>query len=138
MINSITKRDYSTLLTISKSEYDNQIARLRRLGLYTDSIQSTVDEAEVTILAGTKAFAIHGEPQCGKTEMMICLVGKLLDIGKTTIVVLVNDSIDLLNQNLDRFQSSSLRPTPLGMSEIIISAIDVSKADSIVFCKKKF
>lgn len=136
MINSITKRDYSTLLTISKSEYDNQIARLQRLGLYTDSIQLTVNEAEVTISAGTKAFAIHGEPQCGKTEMMICLVGKLLDIGKATIVVLVNDSIDLLNQNLDRFQSSSLRPTPLGMSEIIISAIDVSKADSIVFCKK--
>lgn len=121
---------------MSKSEYDNQMLRLRRLGLYTKSIEATVAEAEVSILGGAKSFAIHGEPQCGKTEMMVCLVGKLLDLGRTTIVVLVNDSVDLLNQNLDRFQSSNLSPTPMGMSEAIISAIDVSKATSIVFCKK--
>ena len=136
MLNPTPERDYSSLLRVSKSEYANQMARLRRLGLYTNSIEATVAEAEISIMSGAKSFAIHGEPQCGKTEMMICLVGKLLDMGNSTIVVLVNDSVDLLNQNLDRFQSSSLRPTPLGMSEIIISAIDVSKSSSIVFSKK--
>ncbi len=39
------------------------------------------------------SFVIYGEPQSGKTEMMICLTGKLVDEGYPCIVHLRNDSV---------------------------------------------
>lgn len=130
------QRNYASLFSQSESEYSKQISRLKKSGRYVESIQNTVFDAEKSIEAGGKSFVIYGEPQSGKTEMMICLVGKLLDLGKSMIVVLVNDSIDLLNQNLERFQTSGLTPTPVGMSDALISAIDFKKNAGIIFCKK--
>ena len=42
--------------------------------------------------------------------MMICLTAKLLDAGHGTIVHLMNDSVDLLIQNLDQFKLAGLAP----------------------------
>jgi len=43
---------------------------------------------------------IYGEPQSGKTEMMICLTARLIDIGANLVIHLLNDSVQLLEQNL--------------------------------------
>ena len=58
----------------SLSEYEKQIARLIGEGKQIDCIQETVDEAIQNLQKnrGTP-FIIYGQPQSGKTEMMICL-----------------------------------------------------------------
>ena len=55
---------------------------------------------------------IFGEPQSGKTEMMIALNAKLIDEGAEVIINLLTDSIDLLDQSLSRFRASGSKPIP--------------------------
>ncbi|MDH8080025.1 hypothetical protein QIG57_27070, partial [Klebsiella pneumoniae] len=69
--------------------------------------------------AKKSSLIIYGEPQSGKTEMMICLTAKLLDDGHKTIVHLMNDSVDLLTQNLRRFKGSGLAPAAKNSSELL-------------------
>ena len=46
----------------------------------TSSIENTVNESVNKIInKNTKSFVIYGEPQSGKTSMMIALTAKLLD-----------------------------------------------------------
>lgn len=127
---------YAKLFESRKSEYDKQIARLEKEGRYIKSIEDTVSEATASLAENARSFVIYGEPQSGKTEMMICLVGRLLDLNYSNIVVLVNDSVDLLNQNLERFRNSSLNPTPMGMADALTSSADFKVVESIIFCKK--
>ena len=81
---------------------------------------------------------IYGEPQSGKTEMMICLTAKLLDEGHSTIVHLMNDSVDLLTQNLKRFKGAGLAPGPRSLSELLQSSDDQKPQELVVFCKKNY
>lgn len=127
---------YINLFDSRTSEYSKQKLRLKKQERFIESIENTVEEASKSLKAGARSFVIYGEPQSGKTEMMICLVGQLLDMGYSNIVVLVNDSIDLLNQNLERFRNSSLNPTPMGMSDALTSSTDFKVVESIIFCKK--
>lgn len=119
------------------NQYQRQLQRLRDIGNSTECIESAVQGA-LKNLAGTdqKSFVIYGEPQSGKTEMMICLTAKLLDEGYRFIVHLLNDSVDLLGQNLGRFHSSGLAPSAQNFMEIRDPAIDVKSGTFIVFCKK--
>ena len=88
-----------------KDRYAKQLQRFQAEGRATDSIELAVNTA-VANLAKTEAssLVIYGEPQSGKTEMMICLTAKLLDEGHSTIVHLINDSVDLLTQNPEKIQ----------------------------------
>lgn len=79
---------------------------------------------------------IYGEPQSGKTEMMICLTARLLDDGRNLILHLLNDSVDLLGQNLGRFKASGLAPSAQNFTEIMDPAVSVKKGQHVVFCKK--
>jgi len=79
---------------------------------------------------------IYGEPQSGKTEMMICLTAKLLDGGRSFILHLLNDSVDLLAQNLGRFQASGLAPSAQNYTDILDPAINVRTGRHVVFSKK--
>ena len=81
-------------------------------------------------------FVIYGEPQSGKTEMMICLTGKLLDEGYPIILHLLNDSVDLLSQNLGRFKTSGLAPAAQNFSEILDPAVKIKGQRLVIFCKK--
>lgn len=118
-------------------QYQRQLQRLRDIGNSTECIEHAVQGA-LKNLAGPnqKSFVIYGEPQSGKTEMMICLTAKLLDEGYRFIVHLLNDSVDLLGQNLGRFHSSGLAPSAQNFMEIRDPAIDVKTGTFIVFCKK--
>ncbi|MCY4420217.1 MAG: DEAD/DEAH box helicase family protein [Gammaproteobacteria bacterium] len=124
-------------LTDYSSQYEGQLKRLSRKKVKIDQIEKTVTQAIENLNEPTPPpFIIYGEPQCGKTEMMICLTAKLLDSGYKLIVLLLNDSVDLLSQNLGRFQTSGLAPSPKNFSEIIDPAHRVKGVRHVVFCKK--
>ncbi|UPT96462.1 hypothetical protein J4G48_0046945 [Bradyrhizobium barranii subsp. apii] len=69
-----------------RDRYRNQLARLRKASKQSTSIEAAVSSAVDTLATGTRSFVIYGEPQSGKTEMMICLTAKLLDDGYRVII----------------------------------------------------
>jgi hypothetical protein len=120
-----------------KDRYTKQLLRLQAEGLATDSIELAVSTTVQNVAkAGASSLVIYGDPQSGKTEMMICLTARLLDEGHATIVHLMNDSVDLLTQNLKRFKASGLAPAPRGLSELLQSSENQSPQELVVFCKK--
>lgn len=121
----------------TRSRYEKRINELQREGLYTTSIENAVHGAIHNIKqVGVRSFVIYGEPQSGKTEMMIALTARLLDEGHKIIVVLLNDSVQLLEQNLDRFLRSGLDPAPKKFNEILDPAITIGSSPWVIFCKK--
>ncbi|MCK4822782.1 DEAD/DEAH box helicase family protein, partial [bacterium] len=100
----------------------------------TNYVESVVKESVTNADIGKRSFIIYGEPQSGKTEMMIALTAKLLDKGHTIIVVLLNDNVELLSQNLLRFIDSGIDPTPVDISRLLTESID--DKTWIIFCKK--
>ena len=119
------------------NQFDDQIERLKGENYDVDHIKETVDRACQNLSsANPSPFIIYGEPQSGKTEMMICLTAKLLDLGYEFIALLLNDSLDLLQQNLLRFQTSDLAPSPQNFLDILDPDHEVRGIRHIVFCKK--
>ncbi len=119
------------------SRYCKQLERVRSNGKRSSTcIEAAVEGAVNNIKRGEKSFVIYGEPQSGKTEMMICLTAALLDDGYRWIVLLLNDSIDLLDQNLSRFQRASLSPTPVNYTELLDPDFRTRSDERVIFCKK--
>ena len=116
--------------------YEKRLSQLVASGQEVDRIKVVIDTAIGNIKVGQKSFVIYGEPQSGKTEMMIALTAKLLDEGHKIILVLLNDSVQLLDQNLERFQRSGLSPSPKKFSEILTPEIVIGERQWIIFCKK--
>ena len=121
---------------IIRDQYKKQLARLKKADINTDMIVQAVDEAMQKLpKASTGSLVIYGDPQSGKTEMMICLSAALLDAGHRIIVHLMNDSVDLLMQNLDRFRLAGLAPAPRNAADLANSPL-TSGQRAILFCKK--
>lgn len=120
-----------------KTQYDDRIKTLKQNGIYTTSIESTVQQTIANLKqASAQSFVIFGEPQSGKTEMMIALNAKLLDEGYQIIVNLLTDSVDLLDQSLKRFRASGLNPSPKQFSELPHDPRQLRGREWVVFCKK--
>src|SRR3954469_19385130 len=101
-------------------QYRRQLERLPENGKQVDCIEQAGNGAVANLRSDTRSsFVVYGEPQSGKTEMMICLTARLLDDGHRVIIHLLNDSVQLLQQNLDRFQRSNLSPSAKNFSEVI-------------------
>lgn len=129
-------KNFTNLGTLD-GQYQTQLERLISEGFETSNIEDTVNKASSNLSgANPKPFVIYGEPQSGKTEMMICLSARLIDDGHKFIILLLNDSVDLLGQNLGRFQSSGLAPSPKNFTEILDPDYDLKNSSNIVFCKK--
>lgn len=128
--------DYLRTLATERNGYRNQLERLRRNKRQTSCIEAAVSKASENIKSGAKSFIIYGEPQSGKTEMMICLTAKLIDDGYDVIIHLLNDSVQLLQQNLDRFQRSGLAPAAKNFSDVMDPAISLKTGQHVIFCKK--
>lgn len=128
--------DYRNSPSSASSKLESQYSRIELLGHSTEQIRKAVDGSIENLSNGVKSFIIYGEPQSGKTEMMICLTAALLDAGHKIVIVLVNDSVQLLNQNLTRFRRSTLAPAPKNFSDILDPAIVLGDRNWIVFCKK--
>lgn len=117
-------------------QYERQLKRLTSSGKEVVSVEEAVRGALRGLQQQNgRSFVIYGEPQSGKTEMMICLTAKLLDEGYPFIVHLLNDSVDLLGQNLGRFKLSGLAPAARNFSEILDPAIKLT-GRHVIFCKK--
>lgn len=122
--------------TAADNRYERRLAILTKKGQETQRIRQVVEAAIDNINAQQNSFVIYGEPQSGKTEMMIALTAKLLDHGFQIVVVLLNDSVQLLDQNLERFQRSGISPAPKKFSEIVLPDIVIGDHRWIIFSKK--
>lgn len=134
----VTKKILAKLMAKAtiKDQYKKQLARVKATNLETKCIETAVDDVLTKLpTAATGSLVIYGDPQSGKTEMMICLTARLLDARHRTIVHLMNDSVDLLMQNLDRFKLAGLAPAPRNASDLANSPL-VPGQDAILFCKK--
>jgi len=118
------------------ARYQRQIERITAEKGYTQNIEKTVEDSVRNIQTGCRSFVIYGEPQSGKTEMMIALTARLLDEGHKIIIVLLNDSVQLLGQNLPRFQRSGIDPAPKNFSEILDPVVTIGDGEWVIFSKK--
>jgi hypothetical protein len=118
------------------NRYEKRLDHLVTAGQEVDRINAVVSTAIENIHSGQRSFVIYGEPQSGKTEMMIALTAKLLDEEHKIIVVLLNDSVQLLGQNLERFQRSGLSPSPKKYSEVLPPEVVIGDRQWVIFCKK--
>lgn len=119
------------------TRYEKRINILKSKSINTESIEYTVCAAIENIFdKQINSFVIYWEPQSWKTEMMIALTAKLLDKWIKTIILLLNDNIQLLNQNLKRFRDSGLDPTPQNYKEIMDPSVDIKDLENVIFCKK--
>ena len=103
--------------------------------LYTQPIQ----ELEAKLKAGVRSLVVYGEPQSGKTEFMVALVCKLIDLGHRTIFLIMNDNTELEVQNYLRFKAAQqIKPSPLNHVEFINLEDYDKRADKprIIFCRK--
>ena len=121
---------------VSNNRYQRRLDELTDAGKETSHIEHVVDKSIENIQKGEKSFVIYGEPQSGKTEMMIALTAKLLDEGEKIIIVLLNDSVQLLGQNLERFQRSGLSPAPKKSSEVLSRSVNIGDGQWVIFSKK--
>jgi len=119
------------------NQYERQLKRLNDARKEVVCIEEAVRGAirNIAELEG-RSFVIYGEPQSGKTEMMICLTAKLMDEGYDVVLHLLNDRVDLLGQNLGRFKSSGLAPAARNFSEILDPAVKIKGQRHVIFCKK--
>lgn len=133
----VTKQNLARLAAAAiKDQYAKQLSRVKKNGQQTDKIEDAVDKVIANLpKASTGSLVVYGDPQSGKTEMMICLTARLLDAGHRIIVHLLNDNVALLKQNLDRFMRAALAPSPRDAADLANSPL-VSGHNAILFCKK--
>ncbi len=116
--------------------YSKRLIDLKAKDFDTKCIEKTVLDSIKIIQSGIISFVVYGDPQSGKTEMMIALTAKLLDLGHKIIIVLVKDDIELQKQNLKRFVESGIDPVPRSFAEIIDPSVIIGDKEWIIFCKK--
>lgn len=119
--------------------YPKRISAVKTRGRETQHIENGINEAVSVLERGTKSFVIYGEPQSGKTEFMIALACKLIDLNYQTIFVVMNDNTELESQNFDRFHSApELNPTPLRDTQLPALTDDQLRQNKqrIIFCRK--
>ena len=119
--------------------YNRRIERLMGWGRDTSLIENGVADVVRNLENHIRSFVVYGEPQSGKTEFMIALVCKLLDLQYQTIFVVMNDNTELEDQNFDRFHSApELNPTPLRDYQVLDMTDAVLKTEKqrVIFCRK--
>jgi hypothetical protein len=129
--------DYKNLNNLKGGQYQRRKDQLSAKHVQTSCIEEAVEEAIVNLKNHeTRSFVIHGEPQSGKTEMMIALTARLMDEGYKIVLHLLNDNVSLLDQNLKRFKAAGLAPAPVNFKDIIDKSVAIDNRPFIIFCKK--
>lgn len=119
--------------------FSSRISALKSRGKETEHIETGIADVLAVLSKGATSFVIYGEPQSGKTEFMIALACKLIDLGKKTIFVVMNDNAELEVQNFDRFHAApELNPSPLRDFQLQSMDDDELRLDKqrIIFCRK--
>ena len=123
----------------SKKRYEERLRSLRSNSFDTTNIESGTNAVIAKLQEGAKSLVVYGEPQSGKTEFMIALTCALLDQGRKTIFVVMNDNTTLEIQNFRRFKDApEINPTPLRHLEFIDQRDEDKKTDRprVIFCRK--
>lgn len=127
MVGNVGNNQYEKRIDYLKSEEGGK--------LETTQIENTIKQIDLT--AKSKSFVIFGEPQSGKTEMMIALNAYLMDKGYAVVINLMTDNVALLNQSMTRFKAADLSPAPKQFSELPNDANEIRKEKKwIIFSKK--
>jgi len=122
---------------VGATQYQDRITSLKSNGIDTTSIEDTVERTLTNLRQrNSRSLVVFGEPQSGKTEMMIALNARLLDEGYPILVNLLTDSVDLLEQSLSRFRGSGLNPSPKQFSDLPSDYKRLRGRKWVVFCKK--
>ena len=123
----------------SEECYPARLNTLQSQGRNTANIEKGMREVVSVLDSGERSFVVYGEPQSGKTEFMIALTCKLIDLGYETIFVVMNDNTELEAQNFGRFhRAAELNPTPLLDSQVLEMTNERLRASRqrIIFCRK--
>lgn len=105
----------------------------------TSIIEDGIKKVSENLANGARSLVVYGEPQSGKTEFMIALVCRLLDEGKKTIFVIMNDNTELEVQNYERFKEAvQINPSPMTAEQFIELPNTDKKTgqQKIIFCRK--
>ncbi len=116
--------------------YTKRLQKLMHANIDTRYIEDTIKNVVANLDDNIKSFIIYGDPQSGKTEMMIALTAKLLDLNHKLVIILLNDNVGLLEQNLRRFAKADIDPDPKNFKEILDPIIEIKDYEWIIFCKK--
>ncbi len=119
--------------------YDKRILAVQQRGRETKHIENGIEEVVRVLGRGVNSFVVYGEPQSGKTEFMIALACKLIDMDYQTIFVVMNDNTELETQNFDRFHGApELNPTPVRDTQLanMSDAQLRQEKQRIIFCRK--
>lgn len=118
--------------------YKNRIDALENEYSDVSHIKDAVNDTLKVLESGVRSTVIYGEPQSGKTELMLALTCKLLDCGYETIFMVMNDNVSLEVQNFDRFaECKELNPSPLKAEEVINDpTCIIAGKKHIIFCRK--
>ena len=123
----------------TESCYDKRISAVKQRGRETKHIENGIEEVVKVLGKGVNSFVVYGEPQSGKTEFMIALACKLIDMDYQTIFVVMNDNTELETQNFDRFHGApELNPTPVRDTQLAnMSGAQLrQEKQRIIFCRK--
>ena len=121
------------------SAFDSRVDYLRQQNRDTSIIEDGIRQVSENLQAGAKSLVVYGEPQSGKTEFMIALVCKLLDEGRKTIFVIMNDNTELEVQNFERFkEAAQINPSPMTAEQFMELPDEDKKTEQqkIIFCRK--
>jgi primosomal protein N' len=122
---------------VGSNQYEKRIQALKSKDIDTSCIERTIQQTIRSFnYKDDISFVVFGEPQSGKTEMMIALNAKLLDDGCEVIINLLTDSVDLLQQNLSRFRKAGLSPSPKQFSELPTDPNVIKGKQWVIFSKK--
>ena len=127
--------DIKNLTKLSNNRYDKFI-KSKPSGYNTSFIEKTVEQTVTKLQQGVKSTVIYGQPQSGKTDMMIALCSKLFDSGTNIIIMLVQDIVELQNQNKTRFAEAAIEPAPVGYDEVLEPDYNLDKRKHLIFCRK--
>lgn len=118
--------------------YENRIGALKENFSDISHIEKAVKDTTAVLQQGVRSTVIYGEPQSGKTELMLALTCKLLDMGYETIFMVMNDNVSLETQNFERFSGcKQLDPSPVKAIEVINDPSSViAGKKNIIFCRK--
>ena len=134
--------DFSEFLeehNYSNDRYKDRISSLKEKGFDSSHVENGVESVIEKLSSGAKSFVVYGEPQSGKTEFMIALTCALLDSGKQTIFVVMNDNTTLEIQNFRRFKEApQINPTPMRHTEFMDLREEDKKTQTqrVIFCRK--
>ena len=144
MVDDIDKRIIDDLMAEEESlRFDDWLKEYKAKYPKRDAnlVLEPVKQIMSNIKQGSKSFVVYGEPQSGKTEMMIALSCKLFDEGINTIFVLMHDIKTLQKQNFqDRFvRNENFRVTPILAEEFSKTDETIRKNQNwLIFWKEKF